>query len=230
MSRGRPDYSEYTELVTRLGSISSLDCQGDAVFLEDFSEGSLRWWITPPGGGSSVDIVSDRYRSKGYSCKMITANDGTGSVEIYKYFPVPIYSGIGLEVSFCISGLLGTLQFYVRLQTAASFRQFTAMYNVQTGLLQIFRDGFAAVNCNLPETLYADTHLWHTLKMVGDYKTNKYMRLLLDNFYIDLSAYNCYTFTPGGSPYLQVTLTAFPDPVANRDYWLDDIILTQSEV
>jgi len=230
MSRGRLDYSVDPELAARLGSVASLDRRGDVVFLEDFSEGAFRWQITPLGAGSSVALDTTRYRSKGFSCKMVTANVGNGSVEIFRYFPVPLYSGIGLEVSFSTTGALGNLQFYVRLQTAVSYRQFTAMYNVQTGLLQIFRQGLAAVNCNLPETLMVDTYLFHTLKLVGDYKTNRYMRLLLDNFYIDLSAYECHTVTPGGVPYLQVTLTAFPDPVDSENYWIDDIILTQSEV
>lgn len=242
MPHGQPDFGLYAvketvfgqadigELAVRLGSIVSYDRRGDVIFLEDFSKGLTRWETTLIGVGAAAAIANDRFRTSGFSCKLTTGSTLTGEAAIYRYFGVPIYSRIGLEVSFSVGTPAGILIFYIRVHTGTEYHQWQARYNVGTGVLE-FWDIVTGWwhDVGFGYTLYNTSTEFHTLKLVGDFDTNKYVRLMLDDFSIDLSGFDCLITPNVANPYMQTTVEVYPVPVANQNYWLDDIIVTQNE-
>lgn len=241
MAHGQPDFGQYAakstvypqadfaEIAARLGSICTYDRRGDVIFLEDFTNELTRWTATKFGTGATVAISNNRFKSRGFSAKLTTGSTSTGEAGLHKYFAVPIYSRIGLEASFAVPSTFGNLWFYIRVHTGTEYHQWGAVYNVKNGTLGIQDSSGAIKDLSLASALYADDSLFHTIKLVGDFSTNKYSRVLLDNVSVDLSGEDCYIVSNVANPYLQITFSFFPDPLANVNGYLDDIILTQNE-
>lgn len=241
MAHGHPDYGQDTsketihavtdigELAVRLGSIVSYDRRGDVIFLEDFS-GDLGRWISysPPAGFPAV-ISSERFRSHGFSCKVTTNADLLVFSGIQKYLPLPVYAGIGLEVSFSIDRLVTDIEIYIRVHDGADYYQFKAHLAPTTGQLWITNEAGGEVEVGRYGRVGYEETQFHTLKLVGDYTTNMYKRVLFNEFSKDLSAYKGYTTGSGADKELQILIVAGRPLGAGQLCWFDDVIVTQNE-
>jgi len=69
----------------------------------------------------------------------------------------------------------------------------------------------------------------HTMKLVVDLNTDRYVRFILNETEYDLSAYSANTFANPDQPHLGVKAILYSTAGFNADCWVDDIILTQNE-
>lgn len=241
MAHGQPDYGMYGpiqvvhsiadmgELAARLGSICTYDRRGNVMLMEDFESGLNRWQQILAGTGAAIALDTTRYRSSSFSCKLTTGSTISGWVTLYTNLPSPHTSSIGAEFSFSLTADLGSILFYMLLQTATEYHQFRISYNVATGVLTLLDENGASIDLSLPASLKVDSYLFHTLKFVGDYDTNMWKRVLLDDFQFDASANGAYTVANVAAPYFQVKVEASYAVAGNQDAWVDDVIVTQNE-
>lgn len=238
MAHGQPDFGMYAqkstvfgiadmaELAARLGSPCTYDRRGDVIFIEDFSGDTGGWLLVTGSAESSKAASAERYRSRPFSCKLVVGGGVSKYTGLQKYLPVPIYSRVGLEVSF--SPTIGVSHFWVSLLifTGAQANQFAARVYRATGNIEILQSDGSYVEVGSLGTLEWEETLFHTIKLVGDYTTDEYVRVMVDDEEVDISAYDIRTYASTNSRSLRVDAYAYAD---DNNCFVDDIILTQNE-
>ncbi len=241
MAHGYPDYgvgapkkttytlSDMAELAARLGSIVTFDRRGDVVWLDDFEAGLEKWAPVIVGTGAALTNSPEAARSGGFSAKLTLGDaidDQTGFV---KYMGLPTLSKVGFEISFTIASALshlgwrifmldGTYQHeaYIRYYESGSELKYLDQNNVYQHLAYI-------------GNLWHASYCWHTAKLVVDHINHKYVRFLINENAIDMSALPYYHPLSGVSPVYSFRYYAANGIIGNRSVYADDAIITQNE-
>ena len=240
MAHGLPDFGAATpketifgqvdlgELAARLGSICTYDRRGDVICLEDFSRGLAMWPRTGIGVASAYASANDRFRNRGISCKLTVGSQVGAWTMIQRSFPVPVYSNIGMETSFAIEADIRDFQIEISIFLGMVRHNYEFWLETGTGVIRIRNAGAWVILATDP--IYnTDSYQFHTVKLVGDFISDKYMRLLFDHLSFDISRYSPSIVGAVGIPYMSVYISAFSDILAPHLCWVADVILTQNE-
>ncbi len=238
MAHGQPDFGMYAakstvgsmadnaELAARLGSIVTFDRKGDVMWFDNFEDNINKWVVI----GSAV-LSAETARNGGLSCKMETVAVEGAQVLITKTLPFPVHSRIGAELSLC-HWLALVAEYRLNLyiyEPDLTTRRASWRYYPQTTDLQILDDALGWVSLGIPTRLQREFTLFHTIKIVGDFNTDRYVRLILDETTYDLSAYTMPLGGHAADPRLSMNfMIEARDDVAQSCY-VDDVIFTQNE-
>lgn len=241
MAHGKNDYGataqkntvyslqDMAELAARLGSIDTFDRSGDVVWLDDFEATTLKWaWDTGGIDGSGA-LSTVEARSGNQSALSISPSIAGAEGFFSRYFPTPVNSRIAGEISVNFTGLMRSIRIWLRPAQAGGFGLSYLSYNPQTETISILDDTNADKVVASAIPLATGATLFHQMKLVIDLSTQKYVRAVVDNHSIDLSAHAFYA--AGGVVYtsLQVRLANASNTNTNRSTYFDDFILTQNE-
>jgi len=221
--------SDLAEAVARLNSIVTHNREGNVVFLEDFEHGLSRWMVGAYGTGSEVLISAQACRSGGFSCKLVGGLDGARQAEIFRKCPYPALSRYGFEISFLLEAHTEQLSWKLVHHDGVREYQFHCRYNVgdRDLTIQIEDGNFVTVDTdlNLPFQ-YAS---FHTAKVIGDFNTHKYVRLVVNNVEYDLSEYSAYPWPNPDGPHARITVFLKSEAGHNGFSYIDDLVLTYNE-
>lgn len=241
MPRGQPDFgalaakevtasiSDMGEVAARLGSILIYDKRGDVVMFDNFEEPVLMWKGTAPGGyirHSSYDA-----RSGVQSVLLHTGAVLAEWASLERGVAVLASRKLGLEFSFvphdnCYH------DFYLMYYDGERRYFATARLDWDIGKLYV---GLGSFPGDIEWTeiasglkLYNVRHHWSTIKIVADFETFRYVRVLLN-----LSQYNvdslCYTAPDDTAPHITANIQIVNKIAAENTVYYDDFILTQAE-
>lgn len=241
MAHGHPDHGpsasvstvyslqDLGELAVRLGSPVSFDRRGNVVWFDDFESGIQKWYQYHLGTGSGVEISAEAARNGAFSAKLTTGNLVTQYAQIAHYGPYPVVSKIGLEASFAYDDDLQYLEFAIS-NNDGSYSHFAALrYYPASDKLQYWGSDDdwhdLATGLDLIDEIYA----FHTIKLVIDPSTQKYVRAILNDVEYDMSALS-YGYLPEVlTPYAMQRITACTGVNDNISAYIDDVIVTQNE-
>lgn len=214
------------ELAARLGSIVTFDRRGNVLFLDDFESGFSKWIATGDAGFSAAQSA-DYARSGGFSAKLVTGPVAGNEIIISKRTPYPTLSSVGFEFSFSHNSEIDITN-TIFLYDGTNSYGFEVAYNRASGILVINTGSFERLMSGL--FLYQDYTLFHTIKLVVDLETKKYIRLILDNnVFTNLSRCAPNIFASAIAPVLE-TYTIVTTPIAApATVYIDDTIVTQNE-
>lgn len=217
------------ELAARLWSINTYDRRGNIVFMDNFDEPVLKWNPITVGDGSSIALSTLYSRVAGNSVKLAVGTGADFYAVIYKYLPLPLKTKLGVEASFTIPSNIDRLGITVDIYTGNEFHESGFFYSRTDELLYV---NLAAGNHIVDTAInpYASNYLFHNMKLVIDYDTNKYMRVLFDHKEYDISdvAYGVTVPHPWGTS-LVIALWAINNNVGTPVVYADDVICTQNE-
>lgn len=241
MPHGQPDYGMYApqetiagladmgELAVRLGSIVTFDRLGDVIDWDDFEGSAAKWNIVPSGDGAGAVISPVRAKS-GSFCFMLTSGKTLDhNVGIYRFLAYPVLSRMGLEFSYGSRAAAGGWEMVLHLRHDSAGYLALLSYTYATRELVI---AHGAVGVALIDTLtdYASlVYGFHTVKIVADFVTKKYVRLIFDDNVYDLSDYDLRLVGAAAPDFLSAVFIHTGDLIDNWDLHLDDYILTQNE-
>lgn len=241
MTHGQPDFGMYApketvysaadmaELAVRLGSIVSYDRRGDVVWMDDFETPRLRWDKTLNGVGSAIALSYERAKSGNQSVKLDAGTTDSGYVHIDNAFAILNPSRLGFEITFSLNNADIIFQQSVR-PYVSGYRYYPYIrYDMSTEKLQLLGDD------NLWKDIFTidlnkTSHNEHTIKSVIDLNNETYVRLLIDDYEIDVSSYGLYKLTttqPTGI-YVEYWVTGITATSYNSVF-ADDFIITQNE-
>lgn len=241
MAHGGPDWGtegpvstiysiqDLGELAARLKSIVTFDRRGNVIALDDFESGLSQWRLD---GGPGYEITWNSQYSRGgaFSCKIQTAAPSGSQAWITKYMPYPVLTPSGVEFSFSGEQNWAYLTIDMILQTTLEIRRAGIRYNHSTSKLQ-YTNAFPVWH-DIPDLDYASVirpYAFDTLKVVVDFTTLKYKRLIINDREVDLSAYSGYTTAVGGTPVLNVDITLQANATGTAIGYIDGVIITQNE-
>jgi len=241
MARGQPDYGVYQpkktggtladlgDLAVRLGSIVEFDRRGDIVYLDDFEDTVLKWSRLVAVGGSCL-LNSDNVKSGSQAVKISTIANINSEVNLYKSFVILGTLLIGIEISIC--DLFPTQDFYFSYSYWDGFvgRRARIWFNNATDTFYV--DDTVRGNWTMIAHVQAMRRtevLFYAIKLVVDFETNRYKRMLFAGKEYDLSGVVIPPAVLAGGEYFQVTVNISNTAAAAGDVWVDDFILTQNE-
>lgn len=241
MPHGTPDWGQiadvagYTltedlaELAARLDSICSFDRRGSVFFLDDFESGTGKWELTGDDNGETFDGFSGYAQSGGY-CGLVTTGDVDGNAaQIARWFPFPQLVKVGFEISFTLDAYISELRLGFYSPCVTKYMRAGIFYDVDLDILY-YNDGSGtmvefASGLNL---LKAD-YCFHTIKLVIDLTTGKYVRCILDNVEYDLSDYAYYVGGILTKTYLYAYHEVITGENASSVIYVDNAIITRDE-
>lgn len=218
------------ELAARLGSIDRFDRRGNVVFMEDFESGlGSRWILTYTPPGDAPRLTTDAARSGFLSARLQLPAAGSNFTSILHQEPLPVLSVLGLETSFSFSKALGTLSFHNGMYDGVNVAVAAARYLPASQLVQIESTGSAWIDVARGVILGEGIREFHTVKIVGDYKTGNYIRLILDNKQYDISAVPLAITPTALFPRLDLLIYLESTGPLEIIEHIADVILTQNE-
>lgn len=225
------------ELAARLWSINTYDRRGNVVFMDNFDEPVLKWNTAMIGAPvSSVSLSTLYSRVAGNSVRLAVGTGVNFYAAIWKYLPLPIETKLGMEASFTIPTNIDRLGISFALYTGTELHESGFFYSRTDDVLYLYNvaigtpTSIVASDVNPFVSDYAPAVLFHTMKLVIDYKTNKYLRVMFDNKEYDVSdiGYKVTSPHPWGSSVI-VGLWAVNNNVGTPVVYVDDAICTQNE-
>jgi len=224
-----PIYSsgDVAELAVRLGSPNSHDRRGNVIFWDSFENGFPRWRLVHLAGGT-IELSTDRCRSGSTSLKMTPNDNDFVLADIF--MPFPTLGLFGFETSFVWNEGIEQLAFSPSLQTGEI--NYKGSVSIRPSDHSIFIQGTELIDNTITLSPNND-YLFHTLKLVVNYLTGKFVRLILDSTEYDISRYDLITYASTASPQLNYVISvevggAVVFPLNHVEY-IDDVIITQNE-
>jgi len=241
MPRGQPDYGEYAvkevsasvsdmgEVAARLGSIVTFDKRGDVVDFDNFEEPVLRWCTIVSEAGNYVRFSNDSASSGSQSVRLHVEGAALGRAGMHSGIPLLGSLRLGMEISFAVPTLGGYLALEVSYFTGSKLCDAILKFYFSTLKLYLINDTGSDEEVASLERFINSAYVYHTLKLVGDFNTGKYVRLLLDNLTYDISHIAMYSQTDLTSPCLERNVNYYPFNSVGGDVYLDDFVFTQAE-
>jgi len=241
MAHGQPDFGLYAskstiypvvdvgELAARLGSVVTFDRRGDVILIDDFDSSTLKWSTHEEGVSASVEIsaITARYGSQSVRITPGYALDDFSTIS--RYFPIIVPSKIGIEFSFATIALAHEFRLKGYFYNTPVKHEFMAKWVQSDSSIQIY-DAVAEWVTIGTKALVGSDHAFNSMKLVVDYNTKKYVRLLFNDSAYDLSAYSLEESGTPTSPCIfveyRVTNTL---GAGGARVFVDDFILTQNE-
>lgn len=237
----RPDWSEYlpgserhslqdlSELAARLGSPVTYDRRGEVLWMDQFDYGSSNWKSVSWFGTHTFKIVADYPYRGGYAFYLGTDGTENGIAEIHRYLAPPVVNKWGLEVTFAALTNFRSVSIEFRRQWGTTLYTMFAQVDNENSILEILDedDDFVEV-ATIKDIEYA-SGLFHHLKVVADFNTGMYTRILFDQNEYDISDYKIALST-GDAYYFNDILFYFIGRTGETDYChLGEVIVTANE-
>jgi hypothetical protein len=200
-----PDFSEYAlqgtkdtlhdlgELAARQDARDVWDRRGQVVWFDRFEGGLGPWGSTGSGTGNLNRIDTSNTEWGGYACLMKAGSDGSHLAEILRFFPIPEVNAWGAEVGMSLRSEFEEFRVYLSRTLNAVKVEVDVILDRVNNVIKIRLPGGAFQTLGVlpnPINTYA---LYHHLKVVGDFRTGKYVRVIYNATEFDVSAYAMYT-------------------------------------
>jgi len=225
---GNPHYMGASELAARLKSINTFERRGNTVWMDDFEDNIDKWNIVTTGTGAGATLSVDTARTGGSCAKLTTGDASTNYCTLNRFLPLPVTTKLGLEVSFTINNNMDKFWFSIEVYDGTLQHIARVRYDPSTDVLAIM-DTTSYTNVATSLQLHDHIQMFHTIKMVMDYSTKKYVRCILNETEHDISATGYYTTSDSSDPYMAIQLHTINSGAGNQSMYVDDVIVTQNE-
>lgn len=232
MPRGTPDYNvpEFTyfsidtpngDIVAERQGFSRLDNRGRVLLFEDWRNGLTRWIVDADPADVAPVHVHEEGRAIGFHGSLkCDPQAEDGSSNIYNNFLLPVSKRMGFEFSLWFETFCGEVigNFNHNLTTgAAGYGSFRI--KKQTGEFRI-STASGDISIFTPASIAYLNSRWVSYKIVADFATGKWDRLMIGNVQYDLSNYSLQDGAIGisGSTNFALGVTAVDAVYVNPAY------------
>ncbi len=188
---------EFRHLIQEVIQPRPSDSRGAIVFKDTFEEGIASYSTLTDGTLASVAQSSANYLYGSKSVKLVTGSDNTRLAALIKQFAWKTANGChGIEFGFTMGTSNPSITIAKTLYGPQSQISYRVKYDKATGQLSYWDSTGAFVPFN-PITPLAfiggSTLLFHTIKLVVNICTGKYVRLVINGVEIDMSTFSGLT-------------------------------------
>jgi len=200
-----PDYSKYLpgssrfslqdmgELAARLGSPDTFDRRGEVIWMDDCRHGLGAWLYNTWGTGGEIYVDSHFSLFSGYEIVMIAGATDILAAQLQKFLAFYYVKriggeiGVGFETDF--SG------YYMQLKQDDGVKELRATFRIDpTTKAYMIRDADAGyVTIDNYVTIQHAYGFFLPIKLVCDFETEKYCRLIINDREYDLTDYTLTT-------------------------------------
>ena len=214
------------ELAARLKSSDVFDRRGNIVWFDDFEDGVQKWTVVGDAGfGYAWD--ADHPHHSGHSLKFWTGAGAWWETYVSTWCPYPTLSKMGFEVAFRPDTELGALHFYTQMNDGTVQHRADIAYNLVT-------DRWTYLNAAggytfLPADIIIPVDHYSIIKVVCDFETDEYVRLIVNNATFNLGGIGIRATPSVVGPYLGATVNIVNQALGASTCYMDSAIITQNE-
>lgn len=241
MAHGTPDWGfgktatvhvlteDLAELAARLGSINVYDRAGHVVWWDDFRKGMGAWRSATDGTGAAVALSTTYPKWPPFCLKLTGGSDSSRFAEVYKYFPPQVEGKIGVEVN--VNFLTDWDEFYLEMRVDDATIIHTARIRLSSANDKIYYldSDEAWQELGTLASLINVFGGYHNLKLVADFSTDLFTRLLLNATPYTVSSYSLLTTADPGAPGFRIWMQLVSRSGENDNCNIDGVIVTQNE-
>jgi hypothetical protein len=147
----------------------------------------------------------------------------------YRYLPLAPLSRYGLELSFSIPLNCRDVVLWLVVFTGTLQRMFSVRWRNTTAVLSVYDAGAAYQTVATLFQLNPVGNAWYNLKVVADFLTGRYTRLVFNGATYDISTISGWSNPDLTAPTCEIFLAVASDVAASRVFYLDDVIVTMNE-
>jgi len=217
------------ELAARLGSLSLQDRRGSFVWYDDFEAAVSKWTHQATGTGAAVALSTDYSNLGAQSMKITTSASTAQSSLISRYFTLPPNTRVGVECMLRPHDSKMVATIIMNGYDGDNFYDPRVRVNFDTDVVEYYNSAGNWVEIESDLKFYDGIGTWLFIKLVFDWDTKKYVRLMVGKEEYDLSAQSIKVGDSALEPLLSLELWATPSENASHILYIDNVILTQNE-
>ena len=216
---------EYTRRISVVGNVPS---HGPFIFFDNFED--LLKWTKYDGPGDSIYELDPTIAYSGNQSLYIksrttgAAEDDIIGTRIQLHMTSPKKLNQAMHFRSPAWEKIKKLQFYHTLDDALTLHTPTIQYLPNVPKWQYFDTNNVAQD--IPGATYRLLgNAWHRLQLLADLNSDKYISMMIDSRYYDLSAFSLFTDTPGTGMYLDVIINTFTMGAEPSELYIDDFLI-----
>ena len=217
------------ELAVRLGSIYSLDRQGDVIYMDDFESGN-HWGSSFSASGEFCLSNSLPYMGN-LSARLLPGYNLDDQGQMNIALPLPSLGKIGFLQFFSHDASnLKSISFYFDIYIFPTIYWYQITYDTTKPSISYLDQNNTLIEIASGPDVYTTNGIYYPLKLVVDTSQATYKRLVFNNKTYDLSGIKCYQTGAATAPYVYVRYIAtLLNPVQSY-FYIDNFVFTQNEV
>lgn len=241
MPHGTPDWGligpiptffgldDMAEQAVRLGAVSSWDRIGHVVFSDNFREGTGAWRSEISSADGRVCLFTGQALSQPFCVRLLNGSGGARYARMRHYLAYLYRGRCGLECGFALSATNEYIKLGLYSSLPAERRFFYVRLAPTTGDLAHGDDltgwtPFANIGVLAP-----NIYEWHNVKLVADFATGFFVKIVWDGVPIDMSAIAATTAAALARFHWSVYVEVDSTTAAQYLLHVDDVIVTVDE-
>lgn len=218
-----------SELSAILTPCHRFDRRGSVFFWDTFDDGMGAWGTNLYGAGAAAELSTATSLHGPLSVELIGGSDGERLAKLNHGGLYPVEGKVGAEFSFSFDTDIDNIEFILRFLDGAYYIRGSVRYNHAEAKLQYNDSADAWQDIATSLTLVAVTTDFHTVKLVVDMVTRKYVRAMLDNTEYPLTDIALYTEISTDTPAMTTEVRLYSRAGYNDVAYIDSCVLTQNE-
>ncbi|MBA7659009.1 hypothetical protein ES703_66972 [subsurface metagenome] len=199
------------------------------VFATTFAEGlgDVEGYL---GGLGDAVVLHTRYARMGAYCvKLTAASEGGGTATLGTYLPFPVFSRLGLEITFGCWTTTDYIELHAALREAATHWYPTLRWDPNAGTILVQTGALAWHTVTATQGAFVTPNCCNTVKLVFDIAIGEYVRVIANDQPYSVVGVPIYSVAVGGVPIFFTTVAHQGDAGQSPDAYIDNWIVTQNE-
>ncbi len=217
------------EVVACLTPAKRYDHRGSVLMWDSFESGIAAYSTTVSGTGAAVGLTTAYSRTGAFSVKMAAGSVANDYVYLYRALPYPILSKGGFEVSFSYGANISLCGIRYRLYDGTNYYQGSLIWDLPNTKLKYLNSGGGYTDLLTGLKIYTGVDLFHTLKLVIDWSTKKYVRAMFNEREVAMTNIALYQTASALAPHILAYFVNISAGGALNTCYTDDWIITQNE-
>ena len=217
------------ELAARLGSSITYDRRGEVVFVDNFDNGVGSYAIGYSGGAGTMVTSALKSIHGGYSALFTTGAGTDDSVFANREFSSSDLGKCGVEASFCMTG--SNTEFRITIEQFIDTQQktFAVIVDKKNNQLRLWTGVSTETVIDTLSWTGSLTNIFRHLKLVVDFESMTYVRLLFDDKEYDLQQYGGFIVAVSAQNAYLAILTAKTKVASSKQVFMGHVIITGNE-
>lgn len=241
MAHGTPDWggaapqtvsspvADLGELAARLGSVDTVNRQGNVILFDDFSGGLHQVTQYVTGASSYTELSRAFALAHGWSAHLYADGSAGARAAVNKFSPVPQAGHVSAEWMVAYDVYAQYIEFDLVAYAGATAYQGEVRLDYVNHALQYLNN--AAVWTTFATNVYltAWVQMFHSFKLVVDSVNGNYLRFIADGIVYSLAGIALYSAAVSPTNYIISTLTNWSNAPNPNDAYAGGCILTINE-
>jgi len=217
------------EAVARLGSPVVWDRRGDVIVIESFEGSGGTWDPAPYGFGASIHRTCGGAHTGAYGVELQAGSDGEHSAQVSLVNPAVVQGPSGFEAWFGVAADTEAIRLFVYYYTGTQQYRSALYYGHVTGNLFVATTGGVWQQIASGLALHERYEPRHVAKLVVDFSTGYYARVILDDVTYLVHDIPIHIFGDPTNAQVIGVVSHVGVVGKNPKVAVDDLILTQNE-